>query len=418
MSAVPTPFVPGYDYSDHSTSQPRTPQPGINLDTDFNAVKVACDTLASRLAEIQRDDGALRNGTVGVDQLTTAALLVFQSQLILADFTAFTPLIEAFLSDYLSAYAAQGVTADFLRWTCNGNGVQTVFSIPGALINSVRSYLVVEGGLVVDPDTYYTIDKVADTITFIGGMIPQTGQPVTVISLGYPRLMAEFEPIGTVDIQDGAVTAAKLASSAVTTVKILDANVTTAKLAALSVTNAKVADATLTASKFAVGELIPFVPAAGSIVQTVRTAITDAGGIYFTGGSIIPHDTTMPQITEGVSLITTAAITPRNNPATWRVRARMNVQSASAGVMAAMSMFKDSVAAAIAADSVYGPTANKRIVVELEATFTTASLTPFTIKTRFGAASAAHNIILPNLTTYPFGVSEEGASIEVFEIKQ
>ena len=52
-------------------------------------------------------------------------------------------------------------------------------------------------------------------------------------------------------VKDGGISAAKLASDAVTTVKILDANVTTAKLADGAVTTAKITDANVTAAKLA-----------------------------------------------------------------------------------------------------------------------------------------------------------------------
>ena len=48
-----------------------------------------------------------------------------------------------------------------------------------------------------------------------------------------------------------SVTAAKIASDAVTTVKILDANVTAAKLASDAVTTVKILDANVTAAKLA-----------------------------------------------------------------------------------------------------------------------------------------------------------------------
>lgn len=69
------------------------------------------------------------------------------------------------------------------------------------------------------------------------------------------------DSVDTAEIVDGAVTAAKLASDAVTTVKILDDNVTTAKIAAANVTatelasdavtTAKILDANVTTAKIA-----------------------------------------------------------------------------------------------------------------------------------------------------------------------
>jgi len=54
---------------------------------------------------------------------------------------------------------------------------------------------------------------------------------------------------GAITVRDSGVTAAKLATGAVTTNTILDANVTTAKIADANVTTAKIADANVTFAK-------------------------------------------------------------------------------------------------------------------------------------------------------------------------
>jgi len=62
------------------------------------------------------------------------------------------------------------------------------------------------------------------------------------------RLICDVE---TEDIEDSAVTTAKLAADAVTTAKILDLNVTAGKLAAGAVTTAKILDANVITAKIA-----------------------------------------------------------------------------------------------------------------------------------------------------------------------
>lgn len=54
---------------------------------------------------------------------------------------------------------------------------------------------------------------------------------------------------GKLRVKDGGISAAKLATNAVTTVKITDSNVTTAKIADSNVTTAKIADSNVTAAK-------------------------------------------------------------------------------------------------------------------------------------------------------------------------
>ena len=56
--------------------------------------------------------------------------------------------------------------------------------------------------------------------------------------------------MGTVSLQDNAVTAVKIATNAVTEGKITDGSVTANKLANNVVTTAKIADANITAAKF------------------------------------------------------------------------------------------------------------------------------------------------------------------------
>lgn len=68
MSSTPTPYTRQANFTSFEASNPSKPKPGASLDAEFNAVRTALDTTQSRLAEIQRDDGALANASVGNDQ--------------------------------------------------------------------------------------------------------------------------------------------------------------------------------------------------------------------------------------------------------------------------------------------------------------------------------------------------------------
>lgn len=75
MSRIPTPYDRKHIFGSESSNNPSAPIQGTNLDAEYNAVEVAIDETQARLAEIQRDDGQLRNDSVGPDQLNDAAIV-------------------------------------------------------------------------------------------------------------------------------------------------------------------------------------------------------------------------------------------------------------------------------------------------------------------------------------------------------
>lgn len=77
MSSPPTKFQRQFNFTDFSTEHPGDQQPGIEIDGELDAVKVASDKTIDRLGQIQRDDGALANQIVTPDALApqTRALL-------------------------------------------------------------------------------------------------------------------------------------------------------------------------------------------------------------------------------------------------------------------------------------------------------------------------------------------------------
>lgn len=58
-----------FSFSDYAKSRPRDPPPGDRLDAMFIELISAISTTQDALAEIRRDDGALRSGSIGADQL-------------------------------------------------------------------------------------------------------------------------------------------------------------------------------------------------------------------------------------------------------------------------------------------------------------------------------------------------------------
>ncbi|CDZ55063.1 hypothetical protein [Neorhizobium galegae] len=69
--ADPTPYTPGYDYSDFEASNPTLPKPGAQLDNDFANIATSIDETIDALKDVRRSDGKLKNAIVTVDSLST-----------------------------------------------------------------------------------------------------------------------------------------------------------------------------------------------------------------------------------------------------------------------------------------------------------------------------------------------------------
>ena len=106
--------------------------------------------------------------------------------------------------------------------------------------------------------------------------------------------------LGDASIATGAITADKIAASAVTTAKILDANITAAKIASDAVTTAKILDANITTAKILDANITTAKIAANAITQakldstlsgiTICTSSTKPAS-PFTGQTIFETDT-------------------------------------------------------------------------------------------------------------------------------
>ena len=77
--AQPPAYARSYSFTDHSTNFPATPQPGVRLDIEFNNLATSVAGIRTNMALLQRDDGALANGSVGPDQLSTGLTMGLRS---------------------------------------------------------------------------------------------------------------------------------------------------------------------------------------------------------------------------------------------------------------------------------------------------------------------------------------------------
>lgn len=121
MSVAPAPYSRSYSFTDFSVASPTIQQPGTQIDAQLDAVALTTASLVSRLAEIQREDGAVRNGVVGLDALSEAAKRGLSAP------TAWTPstayrvgdlvivVADAFLY-YCSIAHTSGGSIDYANW--------------------------------------------------------------------------------------------------------------------------------------------------------------------------------------------------------------------------------------------------------------------------------------------------------------
>jgi hypothetical protein len=69
MSQPPDPYQRQYDFTNHSVLLPNVPQPGNKIDLELNEVRESLNVTITRLNEIQRDDGKLRDSAVPFEHL-------------------------------------------------------------------------------------------------------------------------------------------------------------------------------------------------------------------------------------------------------------------------------------------------------------------------------------------------------------
>ena len=66
----PAPFNRSFSFSNFQAANPTGAVPGSQIDLELNNAKSSIDGVLTNLALIQRDDGALKNGSVTYDTLS------------------------------------------------------------------------------------------------------------------------------------------------------------------------------------------------------------------------------------------------------------------------------------------------------------------------------------------------------------
>lgn len=72
--AAPLPYVPSYSFTNWQTGNPTKPLPAAQLDNELAGASLSTKQLVAALGKIQRSDGALKNGIVTPEALSTQIL--------------------------------------------------------------------------------------------------------------------------------------------------------------------------------------------------------------------------------------------------------------------------------------------------------------------------------------------------------
>jgi hypothetical protein len=67
--ADPTKYTPDYDFSDYQEDNPTTPLPANELDVELANIAASIDSVVEAIKNVRRSDGAVKNDSIGYDQL-------------------------------------------------------------------------------------------------------------------------------------------------------------------------------------------------------------------------------------------------------------------------------------------------------------------------------------------------------------
>jgi hypothetical protein len=278
MSAVPPSFTPVTSFSTLA-QQPITTTglPGSELDGEFSRASDSINQIKSRLSEIQRDDGKIRNGVVTTEALSGDVKSLFISsganpitwsagiEIKVGDLVSNPPSSPGTYLCIIAHTSSNLFTSDLNKWaliaappvvgvlftnTFTGNGSSTVFTLTQVPASKDNTQLFIDG--IYQPKSGYSVNGSFLTIE----PAPAAGSDIEV-SIGVPTettlVTVEDGAIGAAKIADGAVVASKIGASAVINSKIGANAVTTAKIADNSITSTKIADRSVTNLKIGQG---------------------------------------------------------------------------------------------------------------------------------------------------------------------
>jgi hypothetical protein len=276
MSAVPPAFNPQTSFSTLA-QQPisSTGLPGSELDGEFARAADSINQIKSRLSEVQRDDGKLRNNVVSIESLsesvrnmlaTSGARPVTWSiggQYAVGDLVSNPPSMPGTFLCIFAHTSSSAFTSDLANWalvaapaaagilytnTFIGNGSTTVFTLNPEPVSKNNTQLFIDG--IYQPKDGYSLSGSSLTIT----PAPAAGSDIEV-SIGAPSTSSIVTvtdgSISTSKIEDLAVTTPKIANLAITEAKLANGSVSAGKLTASSVSTDKLSNGSVTTDKIA-----------------------------------------------------------------------------------------------------------------------------------------------------------------------
>ena len=305
MSTAPTPYVKTSSFSAlAAVPYTETGLPGSQLDAEFSNIATSMLATQARLALLQRDDGAVRNGSVGFLGMSADVLAAFTT--IGSNYRgAWSPgqsyktgdLVISALDNYpylcgIPHTSAASFDADFSVgvWailgyrpstdelvvnTFSGTGSQTAFTLTKKPVSAANTLVHIAG--VYQKKSTYTVEGTA--LTFSAAPAAGTNNIEVVIGVSAELInnvvTIPVNSVGTEAIIDGKVTSGKLADGAVTSGRLALGAVTADKIYAGAVTTDKIAAGAVTADKLAGASIDSTKMAAGS----VQTAAIQAGAV-------------------------------------------------------------------------------------------------------------------------------------------
>jgi hypothetical protein len=144
MSQPPTPYDRSYNFTDFQTTNPTTPLPGNKVDQELNNVRTSLNATISRLSEIQRDDGKVRDSALNLDTIAQAVspqVSIAATQAISAAGATQVAAVNSAGSTQIAAVNAAGssITGTASAAAASASAAATSASVAGANANTAQA---------------------------------------------------------------------------------------------------------------------------------------------------------------------------------------------------------------------------------------------------------------------------------------